>query len=102
MAQLVPLTIAQRSYVLEEEIHRFVARGYRVVSKTDVTAHLVKARRFSILWAFLSFLVLAVGLLVYLVYYITKGEDTLFLEVDPYGEVKYLVDETPDPQDNGR
>ena len=82
--------MSQRKYILDAEVRRWVKGGFHVVSETDTTARLVKPKTFSVFWALVSFLVLIVGLVIYLIYYMSKKEETVSLEVDAYGRVTLL------------
>jgi len=58
-----------------------VNQGYRVVSQTDSSAQLVKPKEFSFIWAFLWFLLLGIGVVVYLFYYASKKDKSVYLTV---------------------
>ena len=88
MPQHTEMSLAERTATLDSIVARYVRRGYRVVSRTPTTAQLVKPKNFSCLWATLWLLVLVVGLLVYIFYYMSKKDDTIYLEVDAYGTVR--------------
>lgn len=81
-------TIDERRAILQRQIADLTRKGYRVVSQTDTTAQLVKPKTFSFLWAIIWFLALGIGLLVYLIYYWSKRDQTVYLEVDEKGNVK--------------
>lgn len=81
------LSLESRRAALDQELGQWSRRGYRVVSRTDTTAQLVKPKRFSCLWATLWFLVFGVGFLIYLFYYAGKKDSVIYLEVDPLGRV---------------
>ena len=85
-----PLSIEERRAILDREIKRYVKRGFRVISRTDTTAQLVKPKKFSFFWAFIWFLVLIVGFVIYLLYYVSKKDETIYLEVDERGRIKRL------------
>ena len=57
----------------------YVDQGYRVVSQTDAGVQLVKPKQFSFVWALLWFLCLGVGLVVYLLYYAGKKDQSVFI-----------------------
>lgn len=81
------LSLQERSEILSREINRYVKRGFRVLSKTDTTAQLVKPKEFSFLWALLWFFLFGIGILVYLFYYMSKKDLAIYLEVLPNGQV---------------
>ena len=64
---------------LQEHIDWYVNQGYRVVSQTDTSAQLVRPKTFSFVWAFLWFLCLGFGLIVYLLYYAAKKDKAVYL-----------------------
>ena len=88
MAEKIKLPIDERRAILDQEIKRFVKKGFRVISRTDTTAQLVKPKKFSFFWAFMWFLLVGIGLIVYLLYYAGKKDDTIYLEVDEFGRIK--------------
>lgn len=67
---------------LQEHIDWYVAQGYRVVSQTPTSAQIVKPKTFSFVWAFLWFLCLGIGLIVYLLYYAAKKDQSVYLIAD--------------------
>jgi len=78
----------ERENILNQEIGKYIKRGFRVISHTETTAQLIKPKKFSLLWAFLWFLLLGIGLLVYVFYYVAKKDQAVYLEVDEAGKVK--------------
>ena len=87
------VTPEARRAALQERVNRFVRDQYRVVSQTDSTAQLVKPKRFSFLWALLWFLVIGVGLLIYIGYHVfLKREPQVYLTVDEQGRVHETKD----------
>ncbi len=73
---------------LRGEIDRRVRQGYRVVSETETSAQLIKPKVFSFVWAFVWFLFLGVGVLVYIFYYMAKKDQTVYLRVTEGGRVE--------------
>jgi hypothetical protein len=78
----------ERSATLDAQVARYVAAGYRVVARTPFTAQLVKPKVFSFAWALVWFLLLAVGFVVYLMYYLSKQDSTVYLTVDLDGTIR--------------
>ncbi len=73
---------------LQDEINRYVRRGYRVVSQTEYTAQLVKPKHFSFP-LFVLFLLLAVlPAVLYVLYYVGKRDKTVYLTIDAGGTVR--------------
>lgn len=84
------LTVAARKAILDHEVTKYVRKGFRVQSRTDTEAQLVKPKKFSFLWAALWFLMLGIGLIVYLLYYAAKKDEQVYLQVDQRGKVKRI------------
>ncbi len=87
MADDQPVPLETRRAALQARINQYLSQGYRVVSQTDTTAQLVRPKKFSCLIAVLALLVLVIGLLIYLFYYMGKKDDSVYLTVDDYGRV---------------
>jgi hypothetical protein len=73
--------------ILQAEVGRYVKKGYRVTSQTAKTAQLVKPKKFSFWWALAWFVVLGVGLIVYILYYGAKKDGQMYLTVDEAGRI---------------
>jgi hypothetical protein len=86
-AQPRRLSEAERSQRLDQEVDRYVRAGFRVVSRTPTTAQLVRPKTFNMGCAILGFLFLLAGLLLYLLYYVSKRDSTVYLTVDELGVV---------------
>lgn len=74
--------------VQPEEVGTYMRDGFFVRQRTTTTAQLVKPKKFSFLWAFLWFLMLGIGIIVYLIYYAAKQDEGRYVEVDEHGTVK--------------
>ena len=79
--------MASNSTALQNEINDYVGRGVIVQSQTETSAQLIKPKVFSFVWAFIWFLLLGVGVLVYIFYYMSKNDETVYLYVED-GQVK--------------
>lgn len=89
MQQTNPLwLIAQAPADLKGQIRLAMQYGFHVTSQTATTAQLLRAKKFSFLFAVLWLLFLGIGLLVYVLYYVSKSDDTIYLDLDtqPSGE----------------
>ena len=53
----------------------YVNENYTVGSRTENQLQMVKKKTFSFLWAFLWFLLWGVGLIVYILYYLSKKDE---------------------------
>ena len=82
-----PLTDQERSAILSREIKKYVRRDFRVISRTDTTTQLVKPKKFSFLWALFWLIMFGVGLIFYLIYYLAKKDEVIYIEVESSGEV---------------
>lgn len=65
--------------IMDARIAVYTSRGWRVVSRTEEGVQLVKPKTFSLFWALAWFLVLGVGVLVYIFYYAAKKDETIYL-----------------------
>ncbi len=83
------ISIEERRVKLQREIDSYIKKGFRVISQTETTAQLLKPKKFSFLWAILCTFVLGIGLLIYLIYYWAKRDETVYLEVTPEGKVMH-------------
>ena len=72
----------------QNEIARAVASGWVVTSQTESSATLVRRKNFSwgwfILWFVLFFIV---GGIIYWIYWTTRGEESMLIQVDADGGV---------------
>jgi hypothetical protein len=57
-------------------------------ARTQTTAQLVKPKKFSFIWALVWFLLFGIGLIVYLLYYWGKRDQTVYLAVDERGNIR--------------
>lgn len=77
---------------LQAEIDLLVRQGYRVASQSESAAHLVKAKKFSIIWALIWFVLAVFPFVIYLLYYVFKWDHRVYLIVDPAtGKVERLI-----------
>jgi hypothetical protein len=83
-----PVSEAERSRALEEEIAQYMHDGFFVKQRSATTAQLVRPKKFSFIWALLWFLLFGIGIIVYLIYYAAKQDEGRYLEVDEYGAIK--------------
>lgn len=73
--------------ILAGEVAYYSRRGYRVVSQTPAGVHLIRPKRFSFWWAFLWLLFFGFGLIVYLLYYASKRDESIYLRIRRDGRV---------------
>jgi len=74
--------MATNTAALQAQINDYVGRGYVVQSQTETSAQLVKPKVFSFVWAFLWFLLLGFGVLIYIFYYMSKNDKPVYLYVE--------------------
>jgi len=83
-----PPSLEECKAILDAEITRYVRRGFRVESRTDTTAQLVKKKKFSLFWAGVWLLCAVFPFVVYLLWYAAKRDEQVYLQVDEAGKVK--------------
>jgi hypothetical protein len=84
----VPL--GTRRAALQGQIAHYMKSGYRVMSQTDTTAQLVRPKKFSLL-IFVILLICAVfPAIVYIAYYVSKKDKTVYVAVDEWGNVSTM------------
>lgn len=78
-------TLARRKAILDEEVRRYVKKGWRVEERDDTSAQLVKDKSPSCLLALILAIFFILPAILYLLLY--KGTESLYIEVDEDGEV---------------
>lgn len=79
---------ASRQALLDQEVQKYVRRGYRVIARTSTTAQLVKPKQFSLLIALLGLLCLLIGFVIYLLIYASMKDSTVYLSIDMNGKIQ--------------
>lgn len=82
-----PISEAERGEILAAEVAKYARRGYRVGHQTATTAQLIKPKEFDIAVAVLSLLFFGIGIIIYLLYFMAKKDETVFIEVLSDGRV---------------
>lgn len=80
-----PTSAAQA--LLAQTISQYIRAGFRVVSQTSTSAHLIRPKTFSLVWSLLWFLVFGIGLVVYVLYYVAKHDAVVTIQIDPAGRL---------------
>lgn len=81
------LSVAERSAILDRTVREYQKAGFKLVARTETTAQLTKQHEFSCCLA-VTLVFLVIGIILYLLWYLTtKKEESVFLEVDEFGEV---------------
>ena len=75
-------------YTLSEEVAHWAGRGFRVESRTETDAQLVKPKKFHVLLFLLGLLALGVPGLIYLGWYLAQRDKSVYLYVDEAGVVQ--------------
>ena len=86
-SQAPGLLIEQRTAFLDQQIRQYANRGFRVISRSETTAQLIKPKKFSFILAALGLLLGGVGLILYLLYYWSQKDQSVLIQVDPQGRV---------------
>ena len=73
--------------MLQAEISRRTVQGWVVVSQGENEAQMRKPKSFSFFWAFLWFLLLVFGLLIYIFYYMSKKDQLVYIQVTDDGRL---------------
>lgn len=81
------LSDARRGAILDDQIERFAALGWRLATRTPMAAQMVKPKQFSAVAAILWLLVCGVGVLVYLFLYLAQQDQMVMLTVREDGQV---------------
>lgn len=67
---------------LQRMIARYTRYGYRLDSETETSASMVRPKKFSFLPALLWFLLFGVGILIYIFWYMSRSDDTIYLHTE--------------------
>lgn len=81
------LSTDERSALLDREIQKYVRSGYRVLSRSDTTAQLVKPKKFSLLIAIIALLLAVLPFVLYLLWYMASKDKTIYLSIDATGRI---------------
>ncbi len=73
---------------LDTIAHLYTNNGFEVVDRDRLEIKLFKKKKFSYLSAFFWFLLLGVGLVIYILYYLLKRDDTVTITVEDNYKVK--------------
>lgn len=90
------LSEQERATILDAEVARYARVGFRVAVRTPTTAQMVRPKRFSLGWALLWLLVVLIGFVIYLLYYLSKRDELVYLAVDERGLLRAEGDALPD------
>lgn len=71
---------------LDNLISRYTRKGFKIVSRTQTTAQLVRDNKFSCLIASVTFLFFAIPFFIYLFWYLSKREKTIYIQIVNYDD----------------
>ncbi len=75
---------------LNPVINIYVANGYRVISRTDDTAQLLKPKNFSVVLAVILFLFFAIPFFIYLFIYLGRKDKQVYITALSDGNLKII------------
>jgi hypothetical protein len=67
---------------LKAQVRFLVQQGYTVTHQDEKSAQLMRKKQFSCLIAFLTLFIFGVGFLLYLIWFLAKRDETIYLEID--------------------
>ncbi len=79
------ISIEEQKEILEKEISRYARQGWRIISRTETSAQMVRDKQASCLLAFILALFFLLPAILYLLLY--KGSENLYIEVDERGKI---------------
>lgn len=83
--------LTEQGKVLENAVARYQQQGWILISNTSRTAQLRKPKKFSWVWFFIWLVVgivaIALPVIIYLIYYAVKKDETVTLSVNEAGEL---------------
>lgn len=84
---LMVMEISERKAILEKCIAYYVKSGYRVNSQNETSAQMVNPKKFSGCLASILVLTFVVPFILYLLYYLSEKDKTVYLQVDELGKI---------------
>ena len=79
-----------RQAILQREIAQYAGQGYVIVSQMGYSAQLRKPKKFSLLWSiFWLIFGLGIGFVIYILYYLAKRDELIYVEVMPSGSKNF-------------
>lgn len=63
-------------------------KGFVVTQSTESSVQMTRPKKFSAFWALAWFLLFGVGLAIYIIYYVSKNDDTAYITQAPDGTVR--------------
>src|SRR5690349_2151445 len=82
-----PMNAETREAILQRDINHYLAQGYQVVSQTGHTVQLRRPKKFSLFWSiFWLIFGFGIGFVVYILYYLAKRDETIYIDVLPSGQ----------------
>lgn len=84
-----PLSFEARKAILEDHIRLQAGAGWVVTSRTDTAAQMISEKRPNVVLALLLFVLGIIPGIIYLA--VARGTDTIYIEVDEYGQVARTI-----------
>ena len=81
------ITREARQAVLQNAIAGYLRSGFHVVSQTEFTAQLLKPKKFGCFLFVILFILAVLPAIIYVAYYASKKDETVYLEVDAAGNL---------------
>ena len=81
----ITISIEERKEILEKEIGKYVRYGWRVISRTEISAQMTQDKKPSCLLALILAIFFVLPAILYLLLY--RGSENLYLEVDERGKI---------------
>jgi hypothetical protein len=83
--------ITEQGKILEDAVARYQQRGWILISNTGRTAQLTKPKKFNwvwfLIWLVVGIFAVALPVIIYLIYYAVKKDETVTLSVNEAGEL---------------
>lgn len=79
---------------LKAQVRYLISTGYLVINQTSTTAQLNRQKSFSCLFATLSFFFFGIGFFIYLFYYLSKRDDSIYLDTETQPTKKEIETES--------
>jgi len=85
----VPLSVDERRALLDQEVVRHAGHGWRVTTRSDTSAQLVKEKKVN---GCLAIILLCLGIIPGLIYLAAnRAPDSLYLDVDEFGRIRRVL-----------
>ena len=86
--EIIPASTLQKES-LTKAVNYYISKGYQVTSQTDMGTQLVRKKKFSFLALILLSLIWIVPGVLYLLYYLVKKDESLYITVNEDSKLKF-------------